>query len=108
MSIFPPKFDEVKLVGIPDEPNLDFTFVVDCPKKYTWDAWHLPKTAGGDNVPITEGNRTASYWPGATENMERVAGPVQEIIGKIETPEDGPWVTSQSQPARRMPAHSCL
>lgn len=88
-AIYPKKFEDVKLVGLPDEPNVVFEFEYNCPKKYTWDAWHLPASAGGDNTKITDGE--GGTWPCAKNNMERQAGPVREIIGGIETPENGDW-----------------
>ena len=89
---YPAKFDDFEPSGIPAEPNIKFTIVLAAPKKYVWDSWHLPKDKGGGNVPITKGDPGDVYWPGCTENMERNAGPATEVVGKISTPDEGPWV----------------
>ena len=91
---YPTKFDDITPSGIPAEPNVKLTFTLAAPKKYVWDSWHLPKDKGGGNIPITKGDlpEEGMYWPACTENMERNAGPATEVVGKIQTPDDGPWV----------------
>ena len=117
VALFPVKFEDVKLDGLPAEPNLEFSFVVKAPKKYVWDSWHLAKENGGNITLVTTGDTDPKEsWPMVANNMERTVtdGPlkIREIMGNVKTPEDGDWHTEwkTGMPYARppCPVRTCL
>lgn len=94
-SLYPTKFEETKM-DVPENPNVEFSFVVKAPKEYVMDAWHLPKDNGGAIVPKTSGESNSDKsWPGVTDSMERViyvnGVAVTQVVGNVQTPEEGDW-----------------
>ena len=89
---YPTTFDDAEM-AVPDETNVEFSFVVDAPKEYVFDAWNLPREHGGATVPVTAG--TDRTWPGIADDMERVIHvggvPVTQVVGNVRTPADGDW-----------------
>lgn len=89
---YPATFTDAHM-DVPDEPNVEFSFVVDAPKEYVFDAWNLPREQGGPIVPVTGGD--AASWPGIADDMERiihVAGvAVTQVVGNVRTPDAGDW-----------------
>lgn len=70
--------------------------MVEAPKAYVMDAWHLPVDQGGPIEPLTPGAPPeAGGWPGAADNMERIISvngvKVTQVVGNIQTPDDGDW-----------------
>lgn len=91
--LYPTRFDETKM-DVPDAPNVEFSFVVKAPKAYVMDAWNLPTADGGDVEVLTPGNPEGeSTWPGIANDMERrlVSLKVTQVVGNVQTPEDGDW-----------------
>jgi hypothetical protein len=89
---YPTTFSDAEM-DVPSEPNVTFSFVVDAPKAYVFDAWNLPREEGGAIVPVTQG--TDSSWPGVANDMERIiyvgGVPVTQVVGNVQTPERGDW-----------------
>lgn len=91
-TLYPMTFTDVEM-DVPTEPNVTFAFVVDAPKAHVFDAWNLPREHGGAILPVTEG--TDAGWPGIADDMERIiyvgGVPVTQVVGNVETPEEGDW-----------------
>lgn len=89
---YPTTFEHVEM-DVPDEPNVEFSFVVRAPKEYVFDTWNLPRSEGGAITPITAGS--GSGWPGIADDMERVIHvggiPVTQVVGNVHTPDEGDW-----------------
>lgn len=94
--VYHEKFEDA-VMDVPDEPNVEFSFVVKAPKEFVMDAWNLPKGKGGSAEGQKEGNvgEGEKSWPGISNDMERklyVYGiPVTQIVGNVQTPENGDW-----------------
>lgn len=83
-------------MDVPDHPNVEFSFVVNAPKAYVTDAWHLPREHGGNIVVRTPGDPAdGDGWPGIADGMERVIYVngigVTQVVGNLQTPNDGDW-----------------
>ncbi|MEL7121997.1 MAG: hypothetical protein AAFO07_21295 [Bacteroidota bacterium] len=94
-NLYPIKFEETKMT-VPEEPNVEFSFVVKAPKAYVMDAWNLTKEKGGSIVPCTTGTaKSETSWPGITDDMERIiyvtGVGVTQVVGNLQTPEEGDW-----------------
>ena len=88
-TIYPSKFEDAKM-NVPEEPNVEFSFVVKAPKEYVMDAWHLPKSEGGAIETITPGNSNGQHWAGVADDMERIINvggtDVTQICGQYSDP----------------------
>ncbi|GAB5535532.1 MAG: hypothetical protein Rubg2KO_17810 [Rubricoccaceae bacterium] len=93
--LYPSTFDGTHM-DVPDTPNVAFSFVVQAPKAYVMDAWHLPRDQGGAIEVRTRGTPNGDEsWPGAANDMERIIYVngigVTQVVGNIQTPENGDW-----------------
>lgn len=88
-----PKFNDAVVEGVPEQPNVEFTFTVKAPKKYVFETWNLPKEQGGEVKVLTPGHSTAdaAAWQGVAEDMERDVSGVVQVVGNVRTPAEGPW-----------------
>lgn len=94
-NLYPKQFEETKM-NVPEQPNVEFSFVVKAPKEYVMDAWNLTRENGGNIVPCTPGNPNGrKVWPGITNSMERIIYVngigVTQVVGNLQTPEEGDW-----------------
>jgi hypothetical protein len=94
-TIYPLEFDAAAM-DVPDEPNVEFSFVVAAPKAYVMDAWNLPRDHGGAIQVQTGGTPSGeASWPGITDDMERIiyvnGVAVTQVVGNVQTPDDGDW-----------------